>query len=257
MISCKLKGGLGNQMFQIAATFALSKDVNTDCFFDFEDCYTPAQGFESNRYKDNFFKKIPNKKINFSELEGYLEPKFSYTKLPIKNNIYLDGYFQSEKYFEEYKDDIKNLFYFDEDVKNQVNSFLNSIRNNKKITSVHVRRGDYLNNPNYHISCPLGYYNVAMNKIEDSIFVIISDDIEWCKQNFKEKNIFFSEFNSEIFDLNLMIQSDNNIISNSSFSWWGSYLNQNNGLIIAPSFWFGPSGPKDIEDIYNKNWIII
>ena len=54
-----------------------------------------------------------------------------------------------------------------------------------------------------------------------------------------------------------MVQSDNNIISNSTFSWWGSYINQNNGLIIAPSFWFGPLGPKDIKDLYNKNWIII
>jgi len=256
MVSCRLKGGLGNQMFQIAATYSLSKELNTNFSFDFDDCYTPNQGFVSNKYKENIFKNIPNSKINFVGMGRYLEPSFGYSKITCEDNTIIDGYFQSEKYFDSYEKEIKNLFYFDEDIKNKVKTYLDDIKKNKKITTIHVRRGDYLKNPYYHSICPLEYYVSSMKSIENSVFLFLSDDLNWCKENFVGKDIYFSEFDSEIMDFYSMTQSDNNIISNSSFSWWGSYLNETNGITIAPKEWFGPLGPKDVKDLYNKNWII-
>ena len=98
----------------------------------------------------------------------------------------------------------------------------------------------------------------AINEIGESNFVFVSDDMEWVKENFKGENIWYSNFTDEINDFLLMVYSDNIVISNSSFSWWGAYLNKNpNKTIIAPKNWFGPKGPKDIEDIIPKDWIKI
>jgi len=256
MVSCRLKGGLGNQMFQIATTYAVSKQIGTNFLVDFDDCYTPNQGFVSNKYKDNLFKNIPHSKINFEKYYSYIEPTFGYSKIICTDNTILDGYFQSWRYFENYKSEIKELFHFDEKMKSECSLYIKNLKKNKQITTVHVRRGDYLKNSSYHSICNLEYYISSMKKIKNSIFLFLSDDLDWCKNNFRGEDIFFSEFDSEIIDLCIMTQSDNNIISNSSFSWWGSYLNENNGTTVAPKNWFGPSGPKDTQDIYIKEWII-
>jgi hypothetical protein len=97
-----------------------------------------------------------------------------------------------------------------------------------------------------------------MELIGDSIFVFISDDINWVKEHFKGDNIVYSPFKTDIDDLILMSKCDNNIIANSSFSWWGAYLNKNEDKkVVAPIEWFGVNGPKDIQDIIPKNWIKI
>ena len=80
--------------------------------------------------------------------------------------------------------------------------------------------------------------------------------MSWVKENFIGDNFFYSQYDNEILDLSLMSICDNNIISNSSFSWWGAYLNKNkNKTVIAPNQWFGPNGPKDTQDIIPENWI--
>jgi hypothetical protein len=255
MISCKLQGGIGNQLFQIAATYALALRNKDICGFDFNNCHTPLQGNPSNKYKNNVFSKL-NEINNYKFSSYYIEPKFSYTELPHIKDLMLNGYFQSEKYFIDYKDNIKDLFIID-----KINSriFLNSIRkDNIQITSIHVRRGDYVNLSHMHSLCSLEYYKEAIRHISNSIFVIVSDDLEWAKKNIYGENIYYSPFDNELDDFSLMTCCDNNIISNSTFSWWGAYLNNNiNKKIIAPKIWFGPSGPKDIEDVIPNSWIKI
>jgi hypothetical protein len=92
----------------------------------------------------------------------------------------------------------------------------------------------------------------------DVDFIFVSDDMNWVKENFKGNNIFYSDNSEEILDLTLMSICDNNIIANSSFSWWGAFLNENpNKKVIAPSKWFGPEGPSDTQDIYPTEWITI
>lgn len=248
MIGTLLQGGLGNQMFQIAATVALAKRNNDEACFNFDYCTTPLQGNPSNKYKDVLFSKICNRNdVKFSSF--YNEPKFSYTEIPYQENLLLKGYFQSYKYFLDFEKEIQDLFTL------PTNIFENTIPN---LTSVHVRRGDYIRLQNYHGVCPKEYYQKAMELMGDVNFIFVSDDMNWVKQNFKGDNIFYSDSTEELLDLTLMSICTNNIISNSSFSWWGAFLNKNpNKKIIAPSQWFGPEGPKDTQDICPTEWITI
>jgi hypothetical protein len=252
MITCKLQGGLGNQMFQIAATYALALRNNDTCGFNFNQCYTPLQGNPSSKYKKNIFSKITESN-DYKFRVGYTEPRFGYEELPYAPGLILTGFFQSEKYFSDYEENIKNLFSIDT---TNADKFINSIKKpNTPITSIHIRRGDYVGLSDMHSLCSLEYYNMAMSSIGNSTFVIISDDIQWVKENIQGDNIYYSPFENEIDDFAMMTVCDNNIIANSSFSWWGAYLNQNNDKkIIAPKTWFGPRGPKDTEDIIPINW---
>lgn len=244
MISCRLQGGLGNQMFQISAAYALALRNNDAACFNLSVCNTPMQGNKSITYVNSIFSKIcDSKNLNFEIL--YNEPNFSFNEIKYSPNMLLNGFFQSEKYFYDFKEEIKNLFNLPTDiVKKPID----------KLTSIHVRRGDYLKLQDYHLVLPKEYYLEAMDKIKGN-FIFFSDDIEWVKENFKGDNIFYSETGDELMDLTLMSLCDNNIIANSSFSWWGAYLNKNkNKKVIAPKNWFGPNGPTDINDIYPETW---
>jgi hypothetical protein len=245
MISSLLQGGIGNQMFQISTAIALAKRNNDSACFNFNYCNTPLQGNPSNKYVDNVFSKICNRdNLKFDDV--YFEPKFSYTEIPYKQNLLLKGYFQSYKYFQDFEDEIKSLFELPFNrIKNDFNNF----------TSVHVRRGDYLKLSDYHNVCNAEYYKNAMDEIGDSNFIFFSDDMEWVKKNFKGKNIFYSFYNDEVLDLTSMTLCKNNIISNSTFSWWGAYLNNNKEKkVISPINWFGINGPKDTEDLIPISW---
>jgi uncharacterized ubiquitin-like protein YukD len=255
MISSYLQGGLGNQMFQIAAAYSLSRQIGVECMFDFNNCYTPNQGHSSKKYVSDIFKNIKNFNLNEHKLITFHQKKFAYGELPKIDNLILLGDFQTEKYFIDYIEEVKNLFYFDENKKLEIRSKLMNISNNEKITAVHVRRGDYLTKPNFHPTCDIDYYKKAFELIDGNKFIFVSDDIKWCRDNFNGDNFYYSDFTNEIDDLYLIMMCDNQIIANSSFSWWGSYLCPFNNKIIAPSKWFGPQGPQDTQDIYIKNWI--
>lgn len=254
MISCALEGGLGNQMFQIATSHALALRNGDISGFDLNACHTPLQGKPSNNYKENILKHINDvSQYNFKYL--YIEPTFSYQEIPYIKDLMLKGYYQSEKYFVDYKNEIIELFSGELN-----NEFITEYLKNYSlpITSVHVRRGDYIKNSGFHKLCSVEYYKEAMNVIGDSTFIFISDDINWVKENFKGNNIIYSPFKSDIDDLTLMVKCDNNIVANSSFSWWGAYLSKNEDKkIIAPKEWFGPNGPKDTQDIIPENWLKI
>ena len=243
MISCRLKGGIGNRMFQIAATFSLAKQVGVDYVIDFD---------------NSIFKNVKNgTPITTKE---YNEPKFSYTELPKEDGLMLNGYFQSEKYFLKHRQAIKKLFHFEDEVLIQkINSFLEEIRKGQKIISIHVRRGDYLNTPHHHPTCSMEYYQESMKIFggNNTQFLFVSDDMTWCKQNFSGENMYFSPFTNGIDDLYLLTKCDNHIIANSSFSWWGAYLCDLNNKVVAPKTWFGSQGPQDTQDIYLDSWIKI
>lgn len=259
MISCNLLGGIGNQMFQIATAHAFGLRHGIMSCFNLEGCYTPNQGNTSLNYKDSVFKNLNRENVIFSTL--YNEPKFSYQEIPYHENLLLNGYFQSEKYFNDFKNEIITMFHLSGKDKLKIRDFFNWWElDDKPITSVHIRRGDYLKNPDFHPTLLIDYYKEAMKLIGDSYFIFISDDIAWVKENFKGGGIIYSPFNDEILDLTLMSLCNNNIIANSSFSWWGAYLNQNkNKIVITPKNekWFGPKGPKDTYDIIPNDWIQI
>jgi hypothetical protein len=255
MISTGLQGGLGNQMFQIAVAYSLAKENDDEFGFNFDTCNTPNQGKPSNFYKNTIFKKIPTF-TNYNFNNFYREPSFSFKKIPYIENLYLDGYFQSEKYFINYKDEIKNLFVLDEEYSK---SFFNSLPKDSTYTSIHIRRGDYVHgNYNFHFTCDIDYFKNVISFLEDTKFIIFSDDLEWAKDNFNGDNFIYPNINDDVKEMSVMSNCHNNIISNSTFGWWGAYLNSNvNKKVIAPKRWFNFAGPQDYQDVVPSEWITI
>ena len=200
----------------------------------------------------------------------YKEPHLNFDKnvFSLSDSSYLKGYWQTEKYF------IKNKVNILRDLKiishqNEKNKIISSKIANKTSVSLHIRRGDYISNSAYnstHGTCSLAYYtnavNLLINKIGGNFKVFaFSDDPEWVSSNLKlPVGIYFvknnsSEYNYE--DLRLMSECDHNIIANSSFSWWGAWLNTNyNKIVITPSKWYGDKSTKN-DDITPSNWIKI
>lgn len=246
-------GGLGNQMFQIAAAFSFALDNQYEAVFNLNQCYTPLQGNPSNKYKNTIFKNIKNQyelQIDFV----YEEKSYFFEQIPKNNNLMLKGYFQNEKYFKKNKEKILQLFYISDLDKNNLKQKYHSA--DQEHVSIHIRRGDYLKNPNIHPTCTIEYYKKAINLFNNCKFIIVSDDIEWAKSNFIGNEYIFSEEKDEIMDFTLINICDHHIIANSTFSWWAAYLNnKENKKIIAPKTWFGPDGPK--EEIVPNEWIRI
>ena len=254
-----LCGGVGNQLFQIAVGYATSKTQNTEFGIDYKLQHNLVAGYPSTKYKDNLFKNVSSVNITGSPHQFYQEPKFSYTPIPQFNgNILINGYFQCEKYFHNYANDIKKLFAFPEQIISTVNNKLHKL-NGKRLVCIHVRRGDYLKYSTVHPVQPVEYYTKGMAQFNNCIFIVISDDIEWCQNNLARSNVIFSNPNmgndNELFDLYLATQCHDFIICNSSFSWWGAWLSEcNDKRVYAPVVWFGPDGPQDYHDVYCDGW---
>ena len=179
------------------------------------------------------------------------------------------GYFQSEKYFKHAEQEVRAAFSFaDSCIRDCATESIESSRSSSdtgKVVSIHVRRGDYLKLPlNFPFSAV--YYERAMEHMTQSLggkchFIVVSDDIPWCKSFFSTMNRFgsftYSEGTSMTQDLAFIRATDHCIISNSSFSWWGAWLNESPGKIVTmPDPWFGPRGPKG-HDLYVEGWKII
>jgi hypothetical protein len=135
MVSCFLQGGLGNQMFQISATVSFALKHNISYGINLDDCYTPNQGFTSNKYSNSIFKNLKTTDKKFYT-NTYYEPNFSFNEIPYSDDLQLKGYFQSEKYFKEYKNEIKNLFYFSEKDKMTIHNFFKTNKIGDKKLSI-------------------------------------------------------------------------------------------------------------------------
>jgi len=270
-------GRLGNQIFQFSSTLGIARLNNTSPIFPINNIHaTKATGtldestgkrmetkldllscFDINL---NFFSDIIHIKTSYV----YEEKDFKYN--PETENLpdYVDlfGYFQTEKYFKKNEDEIRKNLVFKEDHTNFINNYIskiNEVNEGRPKISVHIRRTDYLSLGELHPVCSLNYYNQAVEIFgKEAIFLIFSDDLEWAKENFKGENFLFVEIGDPFKELCLMSKCDHHIIANSSFSWWGAWLNQKKDKkVIAPSLWFGKSMNKDTSDIYCEEWIKI
>lgn len=237
-IELEKKGRMGNQLFQASSTIGTALKYNDDWFL-------PIWSYA------HFF-NIPQKyfKNNIQINSKYDEPNFSYNEIPnFKGRIVsLSGYWQSPKYWQGHENIIKQ--FFTPNVQNQIDC--------SGYTSIHVRRQDYLKFPNHHPVCTIDYYEKAMNYVGGDKFLVFSDDMKWCKNNFKGNQFSFAEGNHEIVDLKLQMNCRNNIIANSSFSWWGAYLNDNvDKIVIAPKKWFGPAliPTHSTKDLIPEEWV--
>ena len=181
-----------------------------------------------------------------------------------KTNSYLTGYFQSEKYFENIEDTVRKSFTFTDEVVKEAHDMLlaspsfDSYKDATKV-SLHIRRGDYLNIENeFGNICTDEYYKRAVDHItsnvKNPVFLVFSNDLEWtakwCKDNMSSHQFVLvngSEESTGYLDMCLMSQCSHNIIANSSFSWWGAYLNNNpKKIVIAPPIWNHVTKQKDI-----------
>lgn len=264
MIYCKLKGGLGNMLFQIAAMESLAKDNNDTVtyinffqycrFLDEDKFHNPEINYAESDYCNilNIEKEKLSPDIDYSKFQTYEVP-FGYQKLKYIPDVIYDGFFQSEKYFHHNRQYLmNNVFkYFN----SESNDFFDFV-------SIHVRRGDYLKCSEHHFVQPIKYYIDAMDYFDKkTTFIVYTNDIEWCYQNMPERyNVKYSLANKDYDDLLSGAKASHNIICNSSFSWWQQYFNNNpEKKIIAPvkENWFGSALKHlNVDDIYNEKWIL-
>jgi hypothetical protein len=254
--STSLLGGLGNLLFQISTAYSISLRDNKFLICDTRNMSVPHKPYTE--YVDNIFRKI-NFSNSINNQVIYREHGFHFEKIPIiDGNVKLVGYFQSEKYFIEYRKKILELFEIDD----STNLYLSTKYHNlifENCCSIHVRRGDYIRFQNHHPIQSIDYYKKSINIIgEDKTYLVFSDDITWCEENFVFlKNKIFISNNLDYQDLYLMSMCKDNIIANSTFSWWGAWMNKNeNKKVIAPKKWFGDSYSNlNTNDLYCENWI--
>ena len=242
-------GRLGNQMFQYASLRGIAANNNLHWMipppstptidkyelfdvFEMTHCTPGNIGIQEGAYALNF-------DFHFDE--------DIYNDCP--DDVDLVGYLQTEKYFLEIVDEIHEDFTFKEKAALPASEYV----------SIHVRRTDYANFPDYHPMLSVGYYPEAIAMLGlDWTYVVTSDDIRWCKEYFVDSdvNFIFMENTSASADLYIHTQAKHNIIANSSFSWWGAWLNTNpDKRVIAPKRWFGPAlDHYYMDDIRPESW---
>jgi hypothetical protein len=284
MIIVKLIGGLGNQMFQYAAGKALSLKngvpLKIDLSFlnkDPNGQYTKRElelkGFdlsldiatqeETTRFKQNFTNYLA---LTFPGIFPYYYAKevgtpyhASFQRFP--KNTLLDGFWQSELYFKNYFTAIREAFRFKEETIAKNNDIAQKMKTVRSV-SLHVRRGDYVSNAlanKFHGLCTPSYYQEAVKFIQGTGPVelfIFSDDIDWCKQHSRfDVHVHYMQTGDAFSDLYLMTQCQHHVIANSSFSWWGAWLNPSpEKIVVAPKNWFQESS-INTNDIVPKGWV--
>lgn len=294
MIIIRIGEGLGNQMFQYAYARALGIHMQLPVKMDIssypaekyiQKAYERPYGLKNFRialkptsteflyhwsylrnqsYFDKIIKYFANKKLYYYKY--YYESSFNYcpSKLAIEDNTYLIGWFQNEKYFK----DVRQLLLkeFRPRKKIKLPSFLLNIIQNNTTVSIHIRRGDYVTDKSarkYIGLCGIDYYINAMQYIEKNIdnphYLVFSDDIQWVKKHlcFSAPHIYVADVVplEDYEELLLMSRCKHNIIANSTFSWWGAWLNQNeNKKVVAPQKWFRY---RERENIAPESWILI
>ena len=287
MILVKITGGLGNQMFQYAAAKYVASKIRETVYFDksfFQNPNHLHEVFRLNEFNTKgislkpvywnfpilythwFFRKIPFiRRFIHSFQEDILQENFEYnvSDLKLVSNSYINGLWHTKFFADSIREELLNEFtpkniedkrYF-EIKKNMIN---------QKSVSIHVRRNDFINHERASsISGALGmdYYIKAIDffrkDYQDLRFYFFSDDIEWCKTHFQDDDFcFIDPFQSPILDLTLMSFCSHTIMANSTFSWWGAWLNLNlKKRVIYPKNFYKNKSNDDIRFMFDKTWI--
>lgn len=291
MITVSLSGGLGNQMFQYAAAKALATRLNTSLTLDLYTLEKRTQAtkrhfelgiFNIHVEKRNTIKgKILNKifpiaqrRRKFFSLFGFFTDTAAILYQPsfesLKDNITMMGNFQNELYFKNIKEIIRYDFNFRKPLRGKNVELAEKLHNVNSV-SVHIRRGDYITNSGAatnFVTCDKAYYENAIDytlrTVSNPEFFVFSEDFEWIKENLNFGNhpVTFIDWNKgkdSYIDMQLMSLCKHNIIANSSFSWWGAWLNANTGkMVIAPDKWFQDEKKNALLDqFYPEGWIKI
>jgi hypothetical protein len=291
------QGGLGNQLFQFIIGYILAKKNNIKLRLDIERFNSYNRKFELNNFPNIKKMKIPIiKNYNlikifflffypkilkilkilkiFNILNSFIplekekleESPFIFNKNLLNKKFFrnttISGFFQSEKYFVNYKKEVLNLFKFPLSNNKVISNYLNIVKKTNSI-AIHIRRGDYITNSNarrFHGILPYSYYKNALRQIKSKVskptIFIFSDDIESVKKNFlflNDEKCIFVYTNSSIQDLHIMSNCKYFIIANSSFSWWGAWLsNYKKKIVYSPKKWVREKILT--KDILPRNW---
>lgn len=245
-VSCVLKGGLSNCLFIISATLAYSMKHLID--------YCIPTEIVNPHYEGQ--KVFYSKNLKYCNGNGvttatvYKEPHFHFAEIPAPHSRYtvLDGYYQSYRYIEPYREEVLKILNIPYEYK-------------EGKCAICIRRGDYINLPKYHNVVSSVYLKFAQIKMMNAgvgKFEVYSDDIEWCKNympQFDNADYYFSEGKTDIEDLSLASSCQNVIMSASSFSWWVAWLGRNEDRkVIYPKTWFGAALKHDTKDLCPANW---
>jgi hypothetical protein len=293
MIIVRMMGGLANQMFQYAAGRNLAEKHGTDLYLDLREyddqpkentprhydlgCFpilASAAGAkelamiagdgEGAHFKNKLFKRV-----RLDESVARIDeksPSLQANVLRAGDNVYLVGYWQNQEYFYDIRDKLINEFTPKNAPNKKSQEVLDCIKQSNSV-SIHVRRGDYVSNPNakiFHGLATVDYYMACAkylkSKDKNITFFVFSDDLEWCKNNLDlGKESIFVDANSDgghdYEDMRLMSHCKHNIIANSSFSWWGAWLNTNPSKIVcAPKTWFLDYKANQETEIVPSDW---
>lgn len=280
MIAVKLQGRLGNQLFQYAFAYSAAKKLGVKFYFDKRiksddvskyfnfklDLFYPIDRyiFSIKGFKHIFSYHLPVKlyegmmnmyKLNEIEILNSEKPELALKK--VKNHTLYSGFFQSEKYFSDFKADIVSRFRIKKKFIDAFKKHSAEISLPHNYVVIHVRRTDYLT---YDFVVSASYFHKAIAYIhnEDNFYVFISDDSDFVETEFAYvKNKYISK-EPEIIDFQFLMNATTCILSNSSFSWWGAYLNKKKPIIIRPKYWLGQTlKVEDPVDIALPNWITI
>lgn len=252
MLYVVFKDRLGNNLFQFAAAISLSSEVTI--------CVPNPNEYDAVlRFKDTFFKGFPI--INYvpQGVEVYEEVDYQFNEIPYNEdvNLVISGCFQSYRYIDRTK--VLPLYKVSESYYSEIRNRFSFLFDGNEYTSIHVRRGDYLKYPYKHPFCGKKYYSDAIDCIgRDKKFVVLSDDIQWCKKNIKGIDAKFIEGTNLMIDFYIQTLCANNIISNSSFSWWASFLNENQKkTVVVPKLWFGFKFKVDVKDLIPQSYVVV
>ena len=268
-------GRLGNQIFQYAAMVSIARHLGERYVLS-SSSIEPTMGAYFNdatkEYEFGHFEMfecfnikcplIDDHKLKLGIGANYSEPSFCYhdSFWDLSNNTNIHGYFQSEEYFINIRDELLKQLTFKDEIVQKAKDFISQI-DAKTTAFIHVRRGDNVAHPDVHpLSC-LDYISKTTSELKTQYpgikFVVLTDDLTWSRKNIVGEEFVFSD-NNHFVDLAIMTLCDHSIIANSSFSWWGAWLNDNEKQIVyAPKTWFGPRGPPKWDSVYCKDWRVI
>jgi hypothetical protein len=262
MVMTHLMGGLGNQLYQWAFARSISNYFNEVPYLDLSFILSEQAGVTKRNFELSNFPFLSYRVSNSLDLSDkpvcYFSDSSSPEEIIVSDKFHysLYGYFQKYGYFSKNSELIRAELRMPLDVKSHL---LNTYPNLDKSTSIHIRRTDYVYSGGYHPISSTEYYQRAISEIEEyDNLLIFSDDINWCEANLKFDNMIFIKNQSPVEDLWLMSLCGNNIIANSSFSWWGAYLNDKpNRKVISPKEWFGPGIDSFMSHRIPAEWIIL
>lgn len=249
-------GGLGNQMFQIATAYAHAKRNGYSLCLSSDTQGGRPTYWDKTLHAFRQYIRSPS-----GPMKQHREPHFHYAPIPASaTNLF--GYFQSSKYFGNYREELRELFRAPESIVAAVDAKYRELVKPHSV-AVHVRRGDYLtgDRPAFHFVTTNAYFERAIGEARrldpTAEFVVFSEDVEWCRAQPFFAGATIVDEPDECLTMELMSRFRRYIISNSSFSWWATYLGAPTEMVLAPNRWFGPRGPQGWHDIYESSWKLV